>query len=84
MLPTGDAIAVGLRGAAVARIDGPAWSVLSTGTTAELHAGVIAPQDGSLYVAGENGTLLQSEDRGAHFSAVPLMMTAPIYDLQAL
>jgi photosystem II stability/assembly factor-like uncharacterized protein len=84
MLPTGEAIAVGLRGTAIARLDGRAWSVLSTGTTAELHAGVIVPQDGSLYVAGENGTLLQSDDRGGHFAAVPLMMTAPIYDLQAL
>jgi photosystem II stability/assembly factor-like uncharacterized protein len=85
MLPTGEAIAVGLRGTAVARLGGgPAWSVLTTGTTAELHAGVIVPQDGTLYVAGENGTLLESDDRGVHFSAVPLMMTAPIYDLQAL
>jgi photosystem II stability/assembly factor-like uncharacterized protein len=84
MLPTGDAIAVGLGGTAVARLGGPAWSVLSTGTTAELHAGVIVPQDGSLYVAGEDGTLLESDDRGAHFSVVPLMMTAPIYALQSL
>src|SRR4029077_2667471 len=58
MLPTGDAIAVGLGGTDVVRLGGPAWSVLSTGTTAELHAGVIVPQDGSLYVAGEAGTLL--------------------------
>jgi photosystem II stability/assembly factor-like uncharacterized protein len=84
MLPTGDAIAVGLGGTAVARLGGPAWSVLTTGTTVELHTGVIVPQDGSLYVAGEDGTLLESDDRGGRFSAGPLMMTAPIYDLQAL
>ena len=84
MLRSGDAIAVGLRGTSVARLDGSAWAVLSTGTTADLHAGVIRPQDGSLYVAGENGTLLESDDRGAHFAAAPLMMTAPIYSLQAL
>jgi photosystem II stability/assembly factor-like uncharacterized protein len=84
MQPTGDAIAVGLGGTAVVRLGGSPWSVLSTGTSVELHAGVIVPEDGSLYVAGENGTLLESDDRGMHFSAVPLMMTAPIFDLQAL
>jgi photosystem II stability/assembly factor-like uncharacterized protein len=84
MQPTGDAIAVGLAGTAVARLGGSVWSAVSTGTTVELHAGVIVPQGGSLYVAGENGTLLESDDKGAHFSVVPLMMTAPIFSLQAL
>jgi photosystem II stability/assembly factor-like uncharacterized protein len=83
MLPTGEAIAVGARGTAVARLGGPAWSVLSTGTTVDLHAGAISPEDGRLYVAGDGGTLLESDDRGAHFSPVPLMMTAPIFDIDA-
>jgi photosystem II stability/assembly factor-like uncharacterized protein len=84
MLPTGDAIAVGVRGTAVAHLGGSSWSVLSTGTTVELHAGAIAPGDGSMYVAGEGGTLLESKDLGAHFTAVPLMMTAPILAIDAL
>lgn len=84
ILATGDAIAVGARGTAVARLGGAPWSLLSTGTTADLHAGVVVPEDGSLYVAGEGGTLLESDDRGAHFAPVPLMMTAPIYAVDAL
>lgn len=84
MLATGDAIAVGAKGTVVALLGGAPWSLLSTGTTADLHAGVVVPEDGSLYVAGEGGTLLESDDRGAHFAPVPLMMTAPIYAIDAL
>jgi photosystem II stability/assembly factor-like uncharacterized protein len=84
MLPTGEAIAVGAKGTVAVRLGGAAWSILSTGVTADLHAGVIAPEDGSLYVAGEGGTFLESDDRGAHFSPVELMMTAPIYAVDAL
>lgn len=84
MLPSGDAIAVGARGTVVARLGTSSWSILPSGVTVDLHAGVIVPEDGELYVAGENGTLLESDDRGAHFSALPLMMTAPIFDIDAL
>lgn len=84
MLATGDAIAVGAGGTAVARLGGSPWSLLSTGTKADLHAGVLVPEDGSIYVAGEGGTLLESDDRGAHFAPVRLMMTAPIYAVDAL
>lgn len=84
MLANGDAIAVGAKGTVVVRLGGAPWSVLSTGTTADLHAGAIVPGDGSLYVAGDEGTLLESNDRGAHFAPVRLMMTAPIYGLDAL
>ena len=37
-----------------------------------------------LYVAGEAGTLLMSDDLGAHWTVKPLGTTAPLYGLQDL
>ena len=78
------AVAAGAGGTALARFAGGAWRPMSTGTTVNLHAGIVRTDDGHVYVAGDEGTLLESSDQGAHWSAVSVATTSAIYALDEL
>jgi photosystem II stability/assembly factor-like uncharacterized protein len=78
------AVAVGAGGVVLLRAAGGAWSRLSTGSSANLHAALVSVGGSRITVAGEAGTLLSSTDLGGHWTAVPLGTTAALYGLQDL
>jgi photosystem II stability/assembly factor-like uncharacterized protein len=78
------AVAVGAGGTAWARFGTGSFAPLTTGTTANLHAAIVDTKKPALYVAGDNGTLRESVDDGAHFSSVALAIATPIYALDHL
>ena len=83
------AMAVGPGGKAFTRTADGTWHATNTGTTADLNASLIDSGEGYLtrrywYVAGANGTLLGSEDRGATWTKVPLRTTSNLYGLEDL
>ena len=60
------AVAAGADGLALVR-DSAGWRAIGTGTTADLHAALVAPNGQDFYLAGDAGTLIESQDHGASF-----------------
>jgi photosystem II stability/assembly factor-like uncharacterized protein len=78
------ALAVGDAGNVLARDVTGAWSAVNVGTSSALYATLILDGDTAEYVAGEAGTILQSVDRGSHWSPAPVTTTATIYGMEDL
>jgi photosystem II stability/assembly factor-like uncharacterized protein len=71
------AIAAGAGGTALVRDPNGTWQRVNSTTTEHLHAALVAPNGLHFYVAGDAGTLLETQDQGRSFlrtqfsSAVP-------------
>jgi len=75
------ALAAGAGGTALVRSAGT-WSTVALPARADLHAALVA--DHELYVGGDDGTLLGSEDSGGHWDVRALGTRAAIYGLDDL
>jgi photosystem II stability/assembly factor-like uncharacterized protein len=60
-------IAAGEGGVALVRDAAGSWTSANTATEATLHAALVAPNGEHFYVAGDAGTLLESQDHGRSF-----------------
>jgi photosystem II stability/assembly factor-like uncharacterized protein len=88
--PAGHALAVGANGAAFSREANGTWSSVATGAGYDLHAVLITGKSGygssgRTYAAGDHGTLLVTDDFGAHWATVDLDgATNALYSLDDL
>jgi hypothetical protein len=88
--PGGHALAVGAKGAAFARAPNGSWSSVATGAAYDLHAVLVTGKSGygssgRAYAAGDHGTLMASDDFGAHWNSVSLDgATNALYSLDDL
>ena len=57
------------------------WQVLQSGTTQNLHAVQFGPQKDTVFVAGDNGTVLKTMDGGLTWQNIDLPITITIYGL---
>lgn len=86
---SGRALAVGQGGAVFAREVSGEWNAVSSGVTMTLHGVLLTGKDGyasspRAYAAGDNGTLLASDDYGASWRSVPLDTKSDLYSLDEL
>jgi photosystem II stability/assembly factor-like uncharacterized protein len=88
--PAGHALAVGANGAAFSREANGTWNAVPTGAGYDLHAVLITGKSGygssgRTYAAGDHGTLLVTDDFGAHWTTVDLDgATNALYSLDDL
>ncbi len=86
----GHALAVGGSGVAFSREANGTWSNVTTNARADLHAVLITGKSGygssgRAYAAGDHGTLLATDDFGAHWTTVDLGgATTALYSLDDL
>ncbi len=77
-------LAVGAHGTALERAADGQWSVVPTGTVADLRAALITNGNTRDLVAGASGTLLESADHGAHWAQIVVTTEATLYGLDDL
>jgi photosystem II stability/assembly factor-like uncharacterized protein len=78
------AVAVGARGTALYRNAAGAWRTVQTGTTKDLNAALVPHHASRSYIAGDDGTLLYTDNQGASFTLQPLPTTAKFYGIEDL
>lgn len=71
----------GARGRLSSSSDGLVWNPIETGVTTSLRR--LSPIGSSLFVLGDEGLLLRSDDGGAHWRKIPIPVTRSLLGLAA-
>ena len=75
---------MGARGTALYRNSAGVWRTVQTGTSKDLNSVIVPHFGGRDYMAGDEGTLLYTDNQGASFVQQPLPTTVKFYGIEDL